>query len=41
MTAFGTTEQLLLCPWLKKKAIKRKEAKKDKAARDNKDWRTA
>lgn len=41
MTAFGTTEQLLICPWLNKKAIKRKEAKKDKAARGNKDWRTA
>jgi hypothetical protein len=40
MTAFGTIEQMLLCPWLDKKAKKRKEAKKEKDARDNKDWRT-
>jgi len=40
MAAFGTIEQLLLCPWLKSKAIRRKEAKKDKAARRKHKWRT-
>ena len=42
MIAFGTTEQLLLCPWLKSKAIRRKEAKKDKQRRDETtpSWRT-
>jgi len=40
MAAFGTVEQLLLCPWLKTKAIGRKEAKKDKAACREHKWRT-
>ncbi len=42
MIAFGTIEQLLLCPWLKSKAIRRKEAKKDKQRRDETTphWRT-
>jgi len=42
MIVFGTTEQLLLCPWLKSKAIRRKEAKKDKQRRDETtpSWRT-
>jgi len=40
--SFGTTEQLLLCPWLKSKAIRRKEAKKDRQGRDETtpSWRT-
>jgi len=43
MIAFGTIEQLLLCPWLKSKAIRRKEAKKDKQRRDETTphWRTS
>ena len=42
MIVFGTIEQLLLCPWLKSKAIRRKEAKKDKQRRDETTphWRT-
>ena len=42
MIAFGTIEQLLLCPWLESKAIRRKEAKKDKQRRDETtpSWRT-
>jgi len=42
MIVFGTIEQLLLCPWLKSKAIRRKEAKKDKQRRDETtpSWRT-
>ena len=40
MAAFGTVEQLLLCPWLKSKAIRRKEAKRDKAAHRKHKWRT-
>ena len=42
MIAFGTIEQLLLCPWLKSKAIRRKQAKKDKQRRDEATptWRT-
>lgn len=42
MIAFGTIEQLLLCPWLESKAIRRKEAKKDKQRRDETtpNWRT-
>lgn len=41
MVAFGTVVQLLLCPWLKSKAVRRKEAKKDNPARGKQDWRTA
>ncbi len=45
MAAFGTIEQILLCPWLKSKVIRRKEAKKDKdedeAARGKQSWRTS
>lgn len=43
MIAFGTIEQLLLCPWVKSKAIRRKEAKKDKQRRDETTphWRTS
>jgi len=43
MIAFGTIEQLLLCPWLESKAIRRKEAKKDKQGRDETTphWRTS
>jgi len=42
MIAFGTIEQLLLCPRLESKAIRRKEAKKDKQRRDETTphWRT-
>ncbi len=42
MIVFGTIEQLLLCPWLESKAIRRKEAKKDKQRRDETrpHWRT-
>jgi hypothetical protein len=44
MTAFGTIEQLLLCPWLKGKVIRRREAKRDKdedkASRGKQNWRT-
>jgi len=42
MIVFGTIEQLLLCPWLESKAIRRKEAKKDKQRRDETTphWRT-
>jgi hypothetical protein len=40
MTAFGTGEQLLLCPYPKRKAIGKKEAKKPKTARDKRNWRT-
>jgi len=42
MIVFGTIEQLLLCPWLETKAIRRKEAKKDKQRGDETrpQWRT-
>jgi len=41
MTAFSISEQLLLCQHPKRKPIRKKEAKKGKASRDKKDWRTA
>jgi len=42
MIVFGTIEQLLLCPWLESKAIRRKEAKKDKerSGKATSHWRT-
>ena len=40
MTAFSTTEQLLLCPYPKSKAKRKKEAKKQKTARGKRNWRT-
>jgi len=45
MAAFGTIEQILLCPWLKSRAVRRKEAKKDededKASHGKQSWRTS
>jgi hypothetical protein len=43
MSAFGTIEQLLLCPWLESKVRRRREAKKDKERRGKAapNWRTA
>ena len=40
MTAFSTTEQLLLCPYPKSKAKRKKEAKKQKTVRGKRNWRT-
>jgi hypothetical protein len=41
MVAFGTIEQLVLCPWFEGRRKKRKDAKEGKATRSKNRWRTS